>query len=122
MPGGHARFDGPSLSIGCLNNSPPRMNVRNGWRRLHLAHLPATRSVTTTDTQRDGPEIYYVRGGSIFGKATKVAIKGNQANGTFLKNALHISGHRITKNVEKTEICPETVRDDSEKTKNVFEY
>ena len=40
---------------------------------LHLAHLAATRSLT--DKQRDGPEIYYVLGGSIFGKATKVAIK-----------------------------------------------
>ena len=69
MPGGHARFDGTSFSIGCLNNSPPRMNVRNGWRMFHLPHLPATRSVN----RRDGPEIYYVRGGSIFGKATKVA-------------------------------------------------
>ena len=48
------------------------MNVRNGWHMLHLAHLPATRSVN--DNRRDGPEIYYVRGGSIFGKATKVAI------------------------------------------------
>ena len=65
-----ARYDGPSLFIGPSDNSPPRMNVRNGWRRLHLAHLPATRSVN----KRDGPEIYYVRGGSNFGKSTKVAI------------------------------------------------
>ena len=67
-----ARYDGPSLFIGPSDNSPPRMNVRNGWHMLHLAHLPATRSVT--NKRRDGPEIYYVRGGSIFGKATKVAI------------------------------------------------
>ena len=51
------------------------MNVRNGWHMLHLAHLPATRSVNNNNNnRRDGPEIYYVRGGSIFGKATKVAI------------------------------------------------
>ena len=49
------------------------MNVRNGWHMLHLAHLPATRSVNNNNNRRDGPEIYYVRGGSIFGKATKVA-------------------------------------------------
>ena len=73
MPAGHARYDGPSLSIGPSDSSLPRVEVRNGWRMLHLAHLPATRSVT--DDRRDGPEIYYVEGGSIFGEATKVATK-----------------------------------------------
>ena len=50
MPAGHARYDGPSLFIGPSDNSPPRMNVRNGWHMLHLAHPPATRSVTTNVT------------------------------------------------------------------------
>ena len=67
-----ARYDGPSLSIGPSDSSLRRVKVRNGWHMLHLAHLPATRSVT--NDRCDGPEIYYVRGGSIFGKATKVAI------------------------------------------------
>ena len=71
MIGRAARYDGPSLPIGPSDSSLPRGKVRNGWRMLHLAHLPATRSLT--DRQRDGPEIYYVEGGSIFGKATKVA-------------------------------------------------
>ena len=66
-----ARYDGPSLSIGPSDSSLPRVEVRNGWHMVHLAHLPAIRSLT--DRQRDGPEIYYVEGGSIFGKATKVA-------------------------------------------------
>ena len=68
-----ARYDGPSLHIGPSDSSLPRVEVRNGWRMVHLAHLPATRSLQTDD-RRDGPEIYYVKGGSIFGKATKVAI------------------------------------------------
>ena len=68
-----ARYDGPSFSIDPSDSSLPREKVRNGWRMLHLAHLLATRSV---NNRRDGPEIYYdvVMGGSIFGKATKVAI------------------------------------------------
>ncbi len=42
-----------------------------------MAHAPSSSSASHTiryDKRRDGPEIYYVRGGSIFGKATKVAI------------------------------------------------
>ena len=69
MPAGHARYDGPSLPIGPSDSSLPRVEVRNGWHMVHLAHLPATRSL-----HRDGPEIYSVMVGSIFGKATKVAI------------------------------------------------
>ena len=69
--GGHARYDGPSFSMDPSRKSLARGKVRGGCDALHLAHLAATRSLT--DRQRDGPEIYYVLGGSIFGKATKVA-------------------------------------------------
>ena len=66
-----ARYDGPTIFIGCLNKSPASLSTWDGWYGLHLALRVAV--MIRTDT-RDGPESILRVGGSIFGKATKVVI------------------------------------------------
>ena len=71
-----AHYDGPSLSIGPSDNSLARMNVRNGSDGLHLDPQNFEFwgfSGFQPHNRRDGPESILRVGGSIFGKATKVA-------------------------------------------------
>ena len=68
----YARYDGPTFSIGCLNNFLPRMNVRNGSHGLHLdpQNFEIWGFSGFQPHRRDGLKCVLRVGGPIFGKAT----------------------------------------------------